>query len=334
MSNNPPKKKKDFYLEVHRFQSTGLIGLQTAAAASAAAAGQLMVGLMKSPESELTVPLEKLIGSAARIPKATVDELTTELELTLDQLMLELVLVARNRARAAISHYRVGAVALGESGDLYLGFNLEFPGQALTQTIHAEQCVVALAMAGGETGFVAAANSEPPSGHTRQFLNELANASELRYLIPSRPPTTLRELFPDFFGPEDMGVEGALLSTPANQAELAEETDDELVQAALAAARRSYSPYTHSPSGVALQAGEKVYAGAYAESAAFNPSLSPLQAALVELAADDGSFADITRAVLVERSAEGRAIPSQEGVTRLLLEGLAPEASLEVHHLG
>ncbi|MBI3928514.1 MAG: cytidine deaminase [Armatimonadetes bacterium] len=335
MSKNPSKRKpasdKDFFLEVHRFQTTGLIGLQTAAAAAMAAAGP-MVGMMRSAESDMTVYLQRLIGELTCIPKVYVDELTTELEITLEQLMLELVLVARLRARAPISHYRVGAVGLGTSGTLYLGFNLEFPGQSLIQTVHAEQCVVALAMTRGERGFTAVANSEPPSGLTRQFLNELANASDLRYLIPSRPPTTLRDLFPDFFGPEDMGAEGALLESAPHAVELAEKSEDELVVAALEAARRAYCPYTHCPSGVALLTGDDIYTGSYAESAAFNPSLPPLQAALVNLAANGGRFRDIERLVLVERRPRNNT-PSQEGVTRIMMDRLAPKAEFEVKHL-
>ncbi len=54
-------------------------------------------------------------------------------------------------------------------------------------------------------------------------------------------------------------------------------------EACLACAINAYSPYTHSPSAVALvTAAGDVYCGGYVESAAYNPSLPPLQAALVE----------------------------------------------------
>ena len=51
---------------------------------------------------------------------------------------------------------------------------------------------------------------------------------------------------------------------------------------ALAAAVGSYSPYSRCPSGLAIvtQAGG-VYSGGYVESAAYNPSLPPLQTAIV-----------------------------------------------------
>ncbi len=132
--------KKDLYLGLQQFQATGLIGLHTAAAACAAAVSPTIIGLLKSPESELTVALQQLIGESCILSADTVTEITQELDLTVDQLMQELVLIARKKAHAPISRYKVGAVALGNSGTIYLGFNVEFPGLPLQHTIHAEQC--------------------------------------------------------------------------------------------------------------------------------------------------------------------------------------------------
>jgi cytidine deaminase len=46
-----------------------------------------------------------------------------------------------------------------------------------------------------------------------------------------------------------------------------------------------------------------IVGGSYLENAAFNPSLAPLQSALVSLVVHQEAFADITRVVLVESSA-------------------------------
>ena len=52
--------------------------------------------------------------------------------------------------------------------------------------------------------------------------------------------------------------------------------------AAISAARSAYSPYTRCPAGVALvTAAGGIYAGFCMESAAHNPGMLPLQAALV-----------------------------------------------------
>ncbi|XNM78622.1 hypothetical protein ACLK19_14305 [Escherichia coli] len=53
---------------------------------------------------------------------------------------------------------------------------------------------------------------------------------------------------------------------------------------AIAAADRSHMPYSKSPSGVALECKDgRIFSGSYAENAAFNPTLPPLQGALILL---------------------------------------------------
>ena len=59
-------------------------------------------------------------------------------------------------------------------------------------------------------------------------------------------------------------------------------TFQEAVRQASAQATASYAPYSRCPAGLALiTASQDVYAGPYVESAAYNPSLSPLQSAIV-----------------------------------------------------
>ena len=61
----------------------------------------------------------------------------------------------------------------------------------------------------------------------------------------------------------------------------------EAAKAALQQAIQSYAPYSHCPSGLAIAtAGGAVYSGPYLESAAFNPSLGPLQAAVIDAVTD------------------------------------------------
>jgi len=71
----------------------------------------------------------------------------------------------------------------------------------------------------------------------------------------------------------------------------------------------------------------RIYQGTYLENAAFNPSLSPLQVALVRIAAAGEAFADIVIVKLVELK---NAAISQRGATRAVLEAISPNASLEV----
>lgn len=272
--------------------------------------------------------LLELVGPRPfHIPAERARTAAARMGLTVEQLMMRLVPIAMRHSVCPISGFQVGAVGLGVSGDLYMGTNLEFPGMALNQTVHGEQFLIAQALGGGEKGFRCLAVSAPPCGHCRQFLNELDGASRLEIVLTNGRQYSLHSLLPHFFGPEDLGVHGALLNSPPAFIELKEECHDPLVLEAAEAARASYAPYSNCPAGVALAANGKLYRGSYAENVAFNPSLSPLQSALTHLVADGVAFEAIERVVLVQKDLSGAC---QEQATRALLLGLKPEAELTV----
>lgn len=245
--------------------------------------------------------------------------------ITLDQLMDELLDAARSKAIAPISGFAVGAVARGVSGALYLGANLEFPGHPLNASVHAEQAAVANAMANGERGIDALATTATPCGHCRQFLNELANAGALRILTRRAPQTTLGTLLPAAFGPAQLGVSERLMDGRTHSLRLAAPSSDLLVAAALKAANESHAPHGKTPAGVALRLDDgTLVVGRTAESAAFNPSLSPLQAALSALALAGIGFDRIRAAALVETAGPA----SQRAATEALLATVAPGVAL------
>ena len=209
---------------------------------------------------------------------------------------------------------------MGQSGDLYLGVNMEFCGDNLAQTVHSEQSSVTNAMCHGEKGVAALAVSAEPCGACRQFLNELACAGDLVITIPNRHAIGLKDLLPHAFGPTNLNVDGGMLVTYEAPLAKPEETD-ELIELAWNSANKGYAPYSHCNAGVALQFadGFKV-CGWYAENAAFNPSVSPLQAALIMANASGRKLGDIARAALVERKLENNIT-------------LAPKAELIVKRL-
>ncbi len=249
------------------------------------------------------------------LPAELVQQILASSGLTVEQLMLALIPLAKTYAIPPISNFFVGVVARGSSGSLYFGANYEFPGQALSVTVHAEQAATAHALAHGETGMTMLAVSAPPCGYCRQFLHELTTAKQLQIHLPDMPVTPLTTLLPHAFGPADLGITAALMS-PQNHG-LNVHSDDEMVKAALAAANASYAPYSLSYSGVALKTKAGIYTGGVAENAAFNPSMSPLEAAIVNLVIDGGqTYSDITEAVIVEVP---KAKASQIDVTRNVL---------------
>ena len=100
-------------------------------------------------------------------------------------------------------------------------------------------------------------------------------------------------------------------------------------EAALAAARVAYAPYSGCPSGFAVEDEDgTVYAGAYAESAAYNPSVGPVQAALAAYVTGSGCYEKIVAAALVEKDG---AVVSHEGTARMLMAVVAPRCRLVVY---
>lgn len=210
--------------------------------------------------------------------------------------MTMLLPFAAKLARPPVSNFYVGAVARGLTGNLYYGCNLEFAGEALSLTVHAEQSSITNAWMSGEEGIDSIAVTAAPCGYCRQFLNELTTADRLLVTTPI-DTRALTALLPEAFGPRDLGIAGGLMQ-PETHA-LAIEEHDELAQEALRAANLSYAPYSKSYAGVALRAKGAIFTGAYAENAAFNPSMSPLEVALSRMNLAGASFDAIEDAVLV-----------------------------------
>jgi cytidine deaminase len=261
-----------------------------------------------------------------RISAAQAEKLQKSEGKTADEVILELLPVAQMLARPPISNFRVGAVARGTSGTIYLGANLEIPGQSLGFTVHAEQAASSNAYMHGDDGLIAIAVTAAPCGHCRQFLEELSPNGEINVLVRGHEPIRLKSLLPSAFGPNDLGFkQGAL---PVNRARivLVRKASDTLTTAALSAACSSYAPYTKAHSGVAIKLSDgSVHSGAYIENAAFNPSLPPLQVALIAVLNARRSFDQITDVLLVELE---NAALSQKPVIEAVLGSICPKVRL------
>lgn len=228
--------------------------------------------------------------------------IATYLKQPVEELMIRLLPLASLYACPPISKFKVGAVSRGVSGNLYLGANLEFVGQALSMSVHAEQSAVNNAWLNGEVGLESIAINYLPCGYCRQFLNELVTASKLKILLPNQPIRMLNDLLPEPFSPRDLGVKGGLMQLENHHLQLQESCNDVVILAALDAANKSYAPYSEGYSGVALLTTDgTIYTGQYAENVAFNPSMSPLQSTLSQLNLGGSMYQDIQQAVLVER---------------------------------
>ncbi|MTD26466.1 cytidine deaminase [Erwinia sorbitola] len=237
--------------------------------------------------------------------------------LTDSELAFALLPLAAACAVAPLSDFKVGAIARGKSGTLWFGANMEFTGTTMQQTVHAEQSAVTHAWLRGEQALECITVNYTPCGHCRQFMNELNSGSELTIELPGRTAATLGDYLPDSFGPRDLAISTLLMDDIDHGFTL---SGDALEQAAIAAASHSHAPYSKAWSGVALQTTQgAIFAGRYAENAAFNPSLPPLQGALNLLSLSGFSLNDIQRAVLAEAP---DATLSQQSATSATLAAL------------
>ncbi|KAL3829975.1 hypothetical protein ACJIZ3_018777 [Penstemon smallii] len=274
-------------------------------------------------------------------------------------LLPHLVQSAQSLARPSISNFHVAAVGLGSDGRVFIGVNLEFPGVPLHHSVHAEQFLLTNLAVNNCPRLLYLAVSAAPCGHCRQFFQELRHSSSLQILITNPDQKVnfdfnpLSQILPNPFGPHDLldQEHPLLLEEHNNGLDLLPYNDDHnhdlnklgngyckkydfdetlLKNSALEAANNSHSPYSGCPSGIALMDCEgKVYKGSYVESAAYNPSLGPVQAALVAyVAGGGGGYERIVAVVLVEKE-ESKV--RQEDTARLLLKAVSPKCEFRVY---
>ncbi|KAJ4462451.1 putative cytidine deaminase [Paratrimastix pyriformis] len=203
------------------------------------------------------------------------------------ELLRLMVQVIRQFAVVPISNFRVGAAALGSSGAIYCGVNMEWTRVAFAQTVHAEQCCLTNAWHHREPRILMLAASEPPCGHCRQFMNELCGCENLQVISKDSAPMPLHDLLPKDFGPAALEMRGidATWQGPALRPVGSPKVPADLLQAALEAAQRAHVPYGTGPSG-SRSTPLRHLLGCPLENAAYNPTFSPLQVALVRMHCD------------------------------------------------
>lgn len=245
-------------------------------------------------------------------------------------LMCLLLDTAKDIARPGISNFFVGAVGLeAETGNLILGGNVEFPGTHLGFTLHGEGFVFSRAMSRGTNISVIAIGEAHPCAHCRQCLSEYAASDKLELIDPLGHTLTLAQLYPWPFDPNYLGESGAV---PGRELWPGLKFDEDVASLAAdtlrAKGQRSHSPYSKCPGAVLLHLRDgNVVAGQAIESVAFNPTIHPMQAAMVDLLAHGYAYSDIAGATL--GTVRGGDVDYTVS-TRELLARLAPTASLLV----
>ena len=223
--------------------------------------------------------LEDLPTVAAQVRDAGFSGCMSDYQGESVEMAKRLLRLAAGFSVAPISGFQVGAVAVGQSGKLYLGANMEFIGVPLSSSLHAEQSAVLNAWYHGEERIESLVVSAAPCGHCRQFLWELPGAFELQVLFEDKV-YELANLLPDAFG-SGRSLGHSLLDGSAYTLESIRPAGSELSKQAIDAAKRSYTPYTQAPEGIALGCVDgKSFIGRTAESIAFNPTVPAIVSAL------------------------------------------------------
>ena len=84
---------------------------------------------------------------SGRIGTKDAKEVAAVNRIGVEELMHQLLPLAKLYSSPPLTGYRVGVVAKGKSGALYLGANLEVPGTTLGASVHGEQSAIANASA-------------------------------------------------------------------------------------------------------------------------------------------------------------------------------------------
>lgn len=204
---------------------------------------------------------------------------------------------AKRLAHPPISHFHVGSIGLeSETGNLILGGNVEFPGAHLGFTLHGEGFVFTRSFSRGTTIAAIAIGEAHPCAHCRQYLSEYAAARNLDLIDPLGHVLKMADLYPWPFDPDYLGGVGLVPSAvPFRQLRFVEPPQDSsLLQKLLESGKRAHTPYSECPSAVVLRTKDgALIAGSAIESVAFNPSIGPLQAAIVDLLAHGYAYGDI-----------------------------------------
>ena len=127
-----------------------------------------------------------------------------------DEELVRVASLARQRAHAPYSKYKVGAAIRSKRNKVHSGANVENASYGLT--VCAERTAAFAAVNAGDTAFDAIAividdeRLPTPCGACRQVLAEFA--PEMRVILATaggkRKVTTLRDLLPDPFLPENL----------------------------------------------------------------------------------------------------------------------------------
>lgn len=224
-------------------------------------------------------------------------------EQTIIDALTPLMYMASSYAFCQCSQFPVGGCCYcKESGNAYIGFNMEASKQWIQYTVHGEQCTLNNAFIHGEKQVDLIVISFTPCGFCRQFLNQLKNREELIiHIITLKKTFRLPELLPFDFRPSDLPV---IEFPDPNKFTITKEGDDcdeEMIQKVVECAKQSRLDNLLCYLAVGLiTKDKKLVVGNYIENCAHNPSFHPMNGAISQLALRGKDLSDVEHVITVE----------------------------------
>eukprot|EP01129_Flabellula_baltica_P007440 TRINITY_DN2896_c0_g1_i2.p1 TRINITY_DN2896_c0_g1~~TRINITY_DN2896_c0_g1_i2.p1 ORF type:complete len:324 (+),score=59.80 TRINITY_DN2896_c0_g1_i2:81-974(+) len=264
---------------------------------------QIQKEISEYPDDQTLDFIQTMVGERWVVSPELFAVIQKRLGVTRISMMLLLAHFVKRRAVTDISNFQVGACGYGKSGNYYLGVNYEVVSFPLNRSIHGEQFLVSNVLHHEDSLLEVAVNAVP-CGHCRQFFMETEMGENLMIYTPLFRKR-LGDILISPFGPKDLeDIPFLLFENGTTPLEICGDIEDtELAVEALSAAMKSYAHYSKCYSGVSVRTVDnKIYSGMYIESAAFNPSLSPLSMILAVLKINNVSYEQVTDIALVEKS--------------------------------
>jgi cytidine deaminase len=237
-----------------------------------------------------------------------------------------------------VSGRQIGVVAVGQSGRVYLGTNIEIKGSAPSDVVHGEVFAVTLAKAYGEKGLKHMILSAPGCGPCRQVMREGGDGNTQVYFKTfdgkQAYQLTLDQMLPhpfsyanatlNMYAPPDLGLMNGYQRYKA---------PNHLTHTATDLAGASY---LNKPgkrwAGLAITLkppynSHGTIGGNVTTISGPNSTITPIQEVMIKLASQQIPFTAIDKATMAQPAdAEYSFIPQ----ARLLLSLIAPQAKLHV----
>ncbi|ELP90536.1 cytidine deaminase, putative [Entamoeba invadens IP1] len=214
-----------------------------------------------------------------------------------------LVKIAYKYALCKPSQFPVGGCCYcKESGNAYIGFNMESEKHWIGYSVHAEQCTFNNALIHGEKVIDLLVVSYTPCGHCRQFINQFAFSKTLKiFIVTINKAFNVHDLLPYDFSPADLPeINFPDTDNFCVKKMEGDKVDDLKIEQVIKAAKKSHLDNLANYCAVGLFVKDKAFFGNFLENCAHNPSFHPMNGAISQLVLNGFGVQDVDEIVAVQ----------------------------------